>query len=143
MRTTTHLSNVHGAHLVSGLNTLSQALARDERAQEATGERISGTVGVDDVLVSELGDGERLGVLVGRLKVGLVVRGGGRGDDGRLGTLGDDDETGSRSVLLGAGSDGLSDGSWIVGLCWRESNVGNKGAGEWNLVRIRLDNARL
>jgi hypothetical protein len=112
----TDLSDVHLAHLVPSVDALGQRLAASDGSEETTGKGVSGSVGIDDVLVLELVDGEGLGVLLSGLKVrdGRGRRGG--GDDGRGGSLGDDDESRSRSVLLGRGGDGLGDGGRVVGL---------------------------
>jgi len=79
---------------VSGINRLVNVLAEGEGTEETTGEHVSGSVRVDNLVVGELGDGVRLWVGVGRLEVGGGVRRGRRRDEGRLGTLGDNDETG-------------------------------------------------
>lgn len=103
----TDLANANLAHGVASLNALGEGLAGDEGAHEATSERVTGAVGVDDLVVGKLLDGEDLGVLLASVKVGDGVRGLGGGDVGRVGTLGDDGETGARSVLLGeVGEDG-------------------------------------
>lgn len=78
---------------VSDLDTLIEALAQHVCAQESTGKGIAGTVGVDDLVVGELGHGVRLGVRVrgGEVAFARVGRGRGGGDEGGFGALGDDD----------------------------------------------------
>lgn len=85
---------------MSGLDTLVEVFTESERSEETTGKHVSGTVGVDDFVVGELWDGVRLWVGVGGLEVGGGVGWGGRGDEGRFGALGDDDETGLGGVGL-------------------------------------------
>lgn len=72
------------------LDALIQRLATSQRAQEPTGERVSGSIGINDLLVRKLRDGVHLGV---RLALGQVRARAGRvrgRDDGGLGALGDD-----------------------------------------------------
>ena len=79
---------------MAGLDTLVNVLAKSKSTEETTGKHISGTVGVDNLVVGKFGDGVRLWVCVGWLEVGGRFGWGGRSDEGGLGTLGDDDETG-------------------------------------------------
>ena len=94
------LSTAHLAKLVSNVNALGEVLAESEGTEEATGKHVTGTVGVDDLAAVELGHGESLGVGVGRLQVGRGARRRRGSDEGRVGALGDDDETGARGVGL-------------------------------------------
>jgi hypothetical protein len=69
----TDLSNTHLTTPVTHLNTDIQRLAECQCTEETTGKHITSTVGVDDLVVCELWDGE--GLWVG-------VRGGQVGFDG-------------------------------------------------------------
>lgn len=78
---------------MSHFDTLIEALAQHVRAQESTGKGIASAVGVDDLVVGELGHGVRLGVGVrgGEVAFARVGRGRGGGDEGGFSALGDDD----------------------------------------------------
>lgn len=100
---------------MSNLDTLIQALTQHMGTQEPTGKGITRAVGVDDLVIGELGDGESLGVRVrgGQVALAGVGRGRGRGDEGRIGALGDDDESGTGCVgfrEVGDGRGDLADG---------------------------------
>lgn len=103
------LADTHLTKLVSDLDRVIQILAKRQGAQEATGKHVAGTVGVDDLVVCQLGDGVRLGVGVRGLDVAGGSGRGGGGDEGGVGTLGDDDETGSGGVGFGEGGEGGGD----------------------------------
>jgi hypothetical protein len=95
---------------VTDVDTLFERLAHGKSTDETTSKHVSGTVGVNDLVVCELGDGEGLGVRVSGLDVGDSGGWAGRGNEGRVGTLGDDDETGSGRVgfgVVGEGGSGL------------------------------------
>lgn len=102
--TTTHLTE-----LVTDIDTLLEALAEGEGTDETTGKHVSGTVGVDDLVIGELWDFKDLGVGLSRLNVGGGGGRVGRGDEGRLGSLGDNNESGLGSVRLGEVGEGDSD----------------------------------
>lgn len=103
---------------MSHLDRPVQILALGQGTQEATGKHVAGTVGVDDLVVGELGDGVRLGVGVGGFDVACRGGGGGGGDEGGVGALGDDDETGAGGVGLGKRGEGGGDlGQGGVLLC--------------------------
>jgi hypothetical protein len=97
----TNLSTTHLTQLVTDVDTLFERLAHGKSTDETTSKHVSGTVGVNDLVVCELGDGEGLGVRVSGLDVGDSGGWAGRGNEGRVGTLGDDDETGSGRVGFG------------------------------------------
>ena len=97
--------NVHASHLVSDLDRLGDRLAERARAEEPSRERVTGTVRVDDRLLRERLDGVRLGLV--RL---------GRRNDGRRGTLGDDDDARRSSVRLGRRCELLGDLGNVLGL---------------------------
>lgn len=83
--------------------------------QESTGKGISGTVGIDDLVIGELGHRKRLRVRVRGRQVALsgVRRGRGGSDEGRVGALGDDHESRSGRVVfrqVGNGAGDLADG---------------------------------
>jgi hypothetical protein len=112
-----NLSATHLTELVTDIDTLLQGLAESKSTHETTGKHVSGTVGVDDLVVGELGDWEAGGVGSTLFDVGGGVAGAGRGDEGRLGTLGDDNESGLGSVRLGRvgkGDGGLLEGSILL-----------------------------
>lgn len=56
---------------MTGLDTDVQWLAKSQSTQETTGEHVTCTVGVDDLVVGKLGYGEGLGVGVSGGEVGL------------------------------------------------------------------------
>lgn len=85
---------------MTDLDTLVNVLAEGKSTEESTGEHVTSTVGVDNLVVGQLGHGVRLWVLVLGLDVG---RHGGwlrRGDERRVGTLGDDNQSRLRGVRL-------------------------------------------
>lgn len=114
------LTNTPLTQPMSNLDTLIQALTQHVGTQESTGKRITRAVGIDDLVVGELGNGESLGVRVrgGQVALAGMGRGGGRGDEGRVGALGDNDESGTGCVGFGKVGDGrgdLTDGRLLRG----------------------------
>lgn len=103
------LADTHLTKLVPDLDGLIQILTERQDTQEPTGKHVAGAVGVDNLLVRELGDGVRLGVGVRGFDVAGGSGGGGRGDEGGVGALGDDDETGSGGVGFGERGEGGGD----------------------------------
>lgn len=101
---------------MSGLDGLGEGLSLDEGSKESSGEGVSGSVGVDDLVVRHLGDGERLGVLLSGVQVAGIVGRGGGGDEGRRGSLGDDHKPRLGRVLLGEVGDGGGDRGGVGGL---------------------------
>lgn len=94
----------HRAHLVTSLNTLLEALARDECANESTRERITCTIRVDDLRITKSMHREDLRC------VGCITR----NNDGALRALGDDCDTRARCIVLGRCGEGTGDGRDIV-----------------------------
>lgn len=80
---------------MANLYRLVDRLAEPTRAEEPSRERVAGTVRVDDLGRLELADGVDLGRLGEAERRRRVAR-----DDGRRGSLGDDDEAGGARVLL-------------------------------------------
>lgn len=103
------LADTHLTKLVPDLDRRVQILALGQGTQEATGKHVACTVRVDDLVVGELGDGVRLGVGVGGFDVACRGRGGGGGDEGGVGALGDDDEAGAGAVGFGERGEGGGD----------------------------------
>ena len=103
----TYLLHAHRAHLVARLDALLDGLAEDEPTEEAAGEGVAGTVGVDDLRVGEGRDGE---------------------DGGRVERVAADDRRG-----LGAVRD--DDGARAGGVRLGERGEGARDAGEVGLVR--------
>lgn len=64
------LTTTHLAKLVTNVDTLVQAFTEGESTKETTGEHVSGTVGVDDLVIGELWDFKDLGVGGSGLDVG-------------------------------------------------------------------------
>lgn len=106
-----NLSTTHLTELVTDIDALFERLAESQSSNETTGKHVSCTVGVDDLVVGELGDGEAGWIGRTLLDVGAGGRGVGRGDESRFGTLGDDDETRPGGVRLGVVGEG--DGSLL------------------------------
>lgn len=79
-------------------DTLIEALPRHERAHEPTGKHVARAIRVDDLGVRELAHGVDL-------RRGVV----GRGGDGRVGALGDDDDARARGVHFLEGGEGDGD----------------------------------
>lgn len=98
---------------MSDINTLLEGFTHGKSSNESTSEHISGTIGIDDLVIGEFGDGERSGVGSSLLNVGCCCGWVGRSDEGRVGTLGDDNETRSGRVgfgRVGKGESGLFKG---------------------------------
>lgn len=93
---------------LANINSLVDALTSDESTDETTGESISGTVGVDNLLAGEGVDGEGLG----RGLAGWV----GSDDDRGLSTLSDDNEARTGSIDLGELGNGLRNLDNVGGL---------------------------
>lgn len=85
------MSSLHAGLEVSGF----EVLGLGEDGEEATYEGVSGSVGVDEELLVEL-----LDLVLGNLSE--------VGNDGGVGSLGEDDGAGARAVVLGGGGDGES-----------------------------------
>lgn len=123
------------------LDTLIQALAQHMGTEESPGKGITGAVGIDDLIVCELGHGVGLGVWVRGEEVAFarVGRGGGGGDEGGGGALGDDDESGAGSVGFGEVGDcggDLGNGGVLGGreaggglVCWCGCGLGERTYG--------------
>jgi hypothetical protein len=96
---------------VTDFDRLGNALSESASTEESSSKSVTGTVGVDDSVLGESLDG----VSFGRGRIGSS-------DDGRGGTLGNDDDTGS-VVRLGRGSEFLGDLGDVLGLYarWRIS----------------------
>lgn len=67
------LADTHLTHPVTNLDTVIQALAHGMGGQEASSESVTGTVGVDNLIVRELGDRVNLGVFLVRVNVARQV----------------------------------------------------------------------
>lgn len=67
----TYLADTHLTELVTNLNSLVKSLAEHISAKETTGESVTGTVGVDNLVLGKLGDGVSLRVRVLGLEVEL------------------------------------------------------------------------
>lgn len=88
---------------LSEINASIDGLVLGEAGQESSGESITGTVGVDDLLSGNSVDRVGLDNAIGD-------------DDGGVNTLGDNNSAGTSSVLLGESGDGLGDLGDIGGL---------------------------
>ncbi|RUS25462.1 hypothetical protein BC938DRAFT_472138 [Jimgerdemannia flammicorona] len=87
----THALNYNVGKPVPGRHAAFYVLdALDVEAQEPANEGITSTVGIDDVLLGDLDN-----------RVSLDSLCGGQTNDGILGAVGDDDDTGARGVNLG------------------------------------------
>lgn len=67
------LADTHLTHPVANLDTVIQALAHGMSGQEASSESVTSTVGVDNLIVRELGDRVDLGVFLARVNVARQV----------------------------------------------------------------------
>jgi hypothetical protein len=105
--------NVRGTQLLDAqlgqprahVDTLLDGLALGQTGKETTGEGVTGTGGVGNLVLANDVDGESLDVVVAL-----------DGNDGGLGALGDDDSTLALGVLLGQVGHVLGDGGDVLGL---------------------------
>lgn len=91
---------------MAGFDAVIDVLTSNEGTQETTSEGVTGTIGVDNLVVGESIDGVPLGL------VGLISRDNNSG----LGTLGEDNKTGAGRVGLGEVGNGFRDGRKVLGL---------------------------
>lgn len=113
----TQLLDAQASEPLAHVDALLEVLALDETGNEAAGEGVTGAVGVGDLLLGDGVDGEGL-------DIGLALG----GDDGRLGALGDDDDTLALLVGLRQVGNLLGDGSHVGGVA-RQVVRGRVGLG--------------
>ena len=107
----TYELNTHGTHLVPSLDTNIQALASNERAEEAAGEGITSTIGINDFFAGNGRDLEDLGSV--RLRRSHHNSG--------LGAVRENHYTRARRVRLGGNRNGPGN-RWKVRRVWKASS---------------------
>jgi hypothetical protein len=96
-----HLPNAHLAHFMSDLDALVEGFAQGMSSQESSGKRVSGSIGVNDLVVGQFRHGVGLGVRFFGMNVALRQRRRRRRNERGFGTLSDDNEARTGGVGFG------------------------------------------